>query len=77
LQGAGLTCDEDGAFQFYMQELEAIKSLATQNDVITEVYLGWFNQNQADQIKLFADRVLLSNYQLNPQNCFDVSSQRL
>lgn len=77
LQSASLTCDESGAFQFYMQELEAIKSIASQYDIMTEVYLGWFNQNQADQIKLYADRVLLSNYQLNPQNCFDVSLQRL
>jgi hypothetical protein len=76
LQGAGLNCDENGAFQFYMQELEAIKVLATQNNAITEVYLGWFNQEQVDQIKLFADRILLSNYQTNPQNCFDVSLQR-
>lgn len=76
LQGEGLNCDENGAFQFYMQELEAIKVLATQNNAISEVYLGWFNQNQADQVKMFADRILLSNYQVNPQNCFDVSLQR-
>lgn len=77
LQPGGFTCDENGAFQFYIQELSLINSMASQNDCKTEVYLGWFNQSQIDQIKIHTDRILLSNYQSDLNNCFDVSLQRL
>lgn len=77
LQDNGYSCDESGAFDFYMRELSTIDSITTIYSWTSEIYLGWFNQNQADQMKSKADRILLSNYQSNPNNCFDVSLQRL
>ncbi|MBI2258762.1 MAG: T9SS type A sorting domain-containing protein [Flavobacteriia bacterium] len=77
LQPNGYTCDEEGAFQFYMNELNSIYNLAQNNQLKTEIYLGWFNQNQADQVKTKCDRILLSNYHQDPNFCFDYSLQRL
>ena len=77
LSPGGFSCDEAGAFQFYMQELNAIKAITNAHSWKTEIYLGWFNQTQANTMKAVADRIFLSNYNANPNLCFDFSLNRL
>lgn len=77
LSPGGFSCDEAGAFQFYMQELNAIKSITSSHGWETEIYLGWFDQTEANTMKAVADRIFLSNYNANPNLCFDFSLSRL
>ncbi|MFN5418666.1 MAG: T9SS type A sorting domain-containing protein [Flavobacteriia bacterium] len=77
LSPGGFTCDEAGAFQFYMQELNAIKAITSSHGWDAEIYLGWFDQAQANAMKTVADRIFLSNYNANPNLCFDFSLNRL
>jgi hypothetical protein len=77
LQPNGYTCDEAGAFDFYMSELNQIRTLCLNNNLKTEIYLGWFNQNQANEMVLKVDRILLSNYNTNPTTAFDNTLGRL
>ncbi len=74
---AGLPVSEEGAFIFYIEQLTQIRDLAISNAIETEVYLGWFSQNQINQIVPLTDRILLHNYRPNPYECYPYSVERL
>lgn len=77
LQPNGFSCNQSGAFSFYMRELKDIYNLAQQKGLETEVYLGWFSQDQINQILAYTDRVLLHAYVQSPENAFGYSRERL
>ncbi len=72
----GLSCDETGAFKFYKSVLEQVDSLANANNVISESYVGWFDQKQAVQFNNLVDRILLHIYVNNYNNIYSISQQR-
>lgn len=73
----GYSCDTSGAFAFYMKELTSIDSLALIDGVKSEIYVGWFNQHQATQMKSKADRILLHSYVNNVNNVYSYAQTRL
>ncbi len=77
LQPNGCSCDTSGAFQFYINNIHKIDSLAHQQGVVSETYLGWFNQGQASQIQQNVDRILLHAYRTNTSSLFSYSKTRL
>lgn len=77
LQPGGYTCDEAGAFAFYMRQLEIMDSITELYNWKSEIYLGHFDQQQATQMAAIADRILLSNYNADPENAFPYSETRL
>ena len=79
LQSGGFSCDTSGGFHFFLQELAAIKTLATNNahTIRTEAYVGWTNAGQAEEIGNNLDRVLVHAYVANPSTSFSYSENRL
>ena len=77
LQPNGFSCDQKGAFQFYLQEIQNIHQLSQNNGLITEAYLGWFSQEQADSLLPYIDRLLLHAYVQNQEFAFEYSKERL
>ena len=55
-------CTMENIFRFYIEQLTRIKTLAVQNKLETEVYLGWFTLEQARLIMPLTNRILLHSY---------------
>lgn len=77
LQQAGCNCDTAGAFRYYISELHKIDSLANTQGAISETYVGWFNQGQAQTLVNNVDRILLHAYRVDPSSVFGYSKPRL
>jgi hypothetical protein len=77
LQPGGYSCDTSGAFAFYIKELKSIDSLATVDGLTSEIYVGWFNQHQATQMKSKVDRILLHSYVANVNSVYSYAQTRL
>ena len=77
LQSANCNCDTSGGFKYYISELHKIDSLAATQNVISETYLGWFNQGQAQQIHNNVDRILLHAYRTGTSSLYSYSAMRL
>jgi len=71
------TCDTASAFQFFIEHLWLTDSIANANDMISETYLGWFNQGQANQIVSSVDRFMLHAYVSNPYHAYNYTKSRL
>lgn len=77
LQQANCSCDSSGGFKFFIDQMHKIDSLAAQQQVISETYLGWFNQGQAQQIQRNVDRILLHAYRTGTSSLYSYSKTRL
>jgi Secretion system C-terminal sorting domain len=79
LQPNGFTCDVNGAFAFYMQELNTIKSLADSSShlISVETYVGWPSMQQAQNIVPKVDLLLLHAYVSDPNTAFAYTENRL
>ncbi len=77
LQQANCSCDTSGGFKFFIREMHLIDSLAAVQQIISETYLGWFNQGQATQIVNNVDRLLLHAYRTGTSSLFSYSKTRL
>lgn len=75
----GLTCDNDGAFQFFISTLQTMNNLAANNShpITVEAYVGWPTEVQAHTISTNLDRLLLHAYVSSPEDAFDYSKERL
>ena len=71
------SCDSSGGFKFFIDQLHKIDSVANQQQVLSETYLGWFNQGQGQQIAQNADRVLLHAYRVDETSVYGYSKNRL
>ena len=77
LNAAGFTCDKAGAWKFAWRELKLIDDLCTANGLISEMYLGWPDLTQMQQIASRADRILLSAYRPTDGDIYIYSKQRM
>lgn len=77
LQPNGYSCDTAGAFAYYTKLIRQVDSLANLNAVISELYVGWFNQGQAITIGNNIDRILLHDYINNYSWLYSYLSTRL
>lgn len=62
LQPAGCKCDTSGSFRYYKNLIRRVDSLAKAEGIISELYVGWFNQGQAITLSNSVDRILLHDY---------------
>lgn len=62
LQPNGYTCDTQGAFDFYINQLMLMHDFGIENGILIETYIGYIDQSQADAIAQYADRVLIHYY---------------
>ncbi len=77
LNAAGFTCDKAGAWKFAWRELKLIDDICTANGLISEMYLGWPDLTQMQQIASRADRILLSAYRPTDGDIYIYSKQRM
>ncbi|MCC7232392.1 MAG: T9SS type A sorting domain-containing protein [Bacteroidia bacterium] len=77
LQPNNCNCDSSGGFRFFISQMHKIDSLASLQGAISETYLGWFNQGQAQQIVQNVDRILLHAYRVDNTSVFGYSKTRL
>jgi hypothetical protein len=77
LQPAGFPCDTSGAFDFYINELRKIDSLAATEGHISETYVGWPNAGQCHEIVATCDRVLVHAYVTNDNIAYGYTQTRL
>ncbi len=77
LTAAGFSCDKAGAWKFAWRELKLIDDLCAANSMISEMYLGWPDLLQMQQIASRADRILLSAYRPTDGDIYVYSKQRM
>jgi hypothetical protein len=77
LSAAGFSCDKAGAWQFAWREFKLIDDLCAANNMISEIYLGWPDASQMQQIASRADRILLSAYRPTDSDIYTYSKQRM
>jgi hypothetical protein len=75
----GLTCDSAGAFSFCKNQLLQMKMLtaASAHPMSVEMYVGWPNAGQLQQLSAVADRMFIHAYVTNPSNSFSYALTRL
>lgn len=73
----GYACNIAGAFEFAKTQLQSIKTLAAANGLLTEIYLGWPDRVQMQQIVPLVDRILLHAYRPNDNDVYSYSRNRL
>lgn len=77
LQPSGYSCDTAGAFAYYKVLTHQVDSLANSTGVLSEAYVGWFNQGQAITLSNTVDRLLLHDYISNYSSLYSYIKQRL
>ncbi|REJ82313.1 MAG: T9SS C-terminal target domain-containing protein [Bacteroidetes bacterium] len=73
----GYSCDTAGAYKFSKSELRKIDSLAAAHNMISEMYLGWPNRGQMQDIANTVDRILLHAYRQDDSDVYQYSRNRL
>ena len=73
----GYSCDTAGAFAYSIKEFKKIDSLCAATGMISEIYLGWPNRGQMQQIATRADRILLHAYRQTDSDVYQYSKNRL
>ncbi|MGZ3863126.1 MAG: T9SS type A sorting domain-containing protein [Bacteroidia bacterium] len=71
------SCDTAGAFAYYKKLIHQVDSLTNLTGIISETYVGWFNQGQAVTIANTVDRILLHDYISNYSSLYTYVQQRL
>lgn len=73
------SCDREGAFAFYLDQLELIRGLAKaySPSIFVETYLEWPYEEEAREIDLWVDSVLLHAYTSTPSHAFGFTEKRL
>ncbi|MGZ3867166.1 MAG: T9SS type A sorting domain-containing protein, partial [Bacteroidia bacterium] len=71
------SCDTAGAFAYYKKLIHQVDSLTNLTGIISETYVGWFNQGQAVTIANTVDRILLHDYINNYSSLYSYVQQRL
>lgn len=70
-------CSVAGASSYWLSMIGLINTAAHQNNAISEVYVGWFDQALATQFAHAVDRILLHDYVTTESALFPYISQRL
>ena len=73
----GYSCDTAGAWKFGWKQFKLIDSVCATHGLISEVYLGWPNKGQMQQLASIADRILLHAYRPNDGDVYAYSRNRL
>ena len=82
LEKNDLTCDTDGAFEFYLEQLKQIRTLAHSHAIKSETYIGAPKKSQSELIGQNCDRVLVHFYRKsdvykNGNSIYNFKNERL
>jgi hypothetical protein len=75
----GLTCDNAGAFTFCKNQLAQMQNLtaASSHPMSVEMYVGWTDAPQLQQLSAVCDRIFIHAYVTNPSTSFNYALTRL
>ncbi len=73
----GFTSDTAGAFAFARREYAKIDSMATVYGILNEIYLGWPNRGQMQQLVTYSDRILLHAYRPTDVDVYPYTQSRI
>ncbi len=73
----GYSCDTAGAYRFAKREMQSIKTISVANGLIFEMYLGWPNKGQMQDVANSVDRLLLHAYRPDDSDVYQYSKNRL
>ena len=73
----GFTSDTAGAFAFARREYARIDSMATVYGILNEIYLGWPNTGQMQQLVTYSDRILLHAYRPTDVDVYPYTQSRI
>ncbi len=62
LEDAGLSCDIEGAFKFYIEEIKGLHELCSSLGLKSETYIGQITKSQGKALGKHCDRVLVHYY---------------
>jgi len=62
LQPNNYTCNRTGAFDFYNNQLIMMHAYGMENNILAETYIGYVDQNEANQIAQNTNRILVHYY---------------
>ncbi|TAH37930.1 MAG: T9SS type A sorting domain-containing protein [Bacteroidetes bacterium] len=77
LQAAGFPCTQAGAWDFAWREFKLIDDICAANGMMSEIYLGWPDQQQMQNLASRADRILLSAYRPTDVDIYLYSVRRM
>jgi len=77
LQKQGYSCDTDGAFLFYLKQLQTMKKLTAHSPVETETYIGNPSNEQLITMAPWIDRLLIHYYRNKTENLARYKLNRL
>jgi hypothetical protein len=75
----GLSCDSAGAFAFCKSQLQLMKTMTTNSShpMTVDMYTGWPNQGQLQEIADIVDKTYIHAYVSNPNSTFTYALTRL
>lgn len=79
LKKNGESCNRRNTFQFFLNSLATMKSLAKENShkVTVEAYVGEYYRHEIKRIAKYVDRLLVHVYVKNPKHGFNIANKRL
>ncbi len=77
LRPNGFSCDTAGAYKFAKLQFKEMDDLADANGLISEMYLGWPNKGQMQDVAKNVDRILLHAYRPDDSDVYQYSRNRL
>ncbi len=67
LEGAGYSCDNNGAFQFYIEQIKQAHELCAALGLKSETYIGKITDSQGKELGQNCDRILVHYYRKSDQ----------
>lgn len=79
LEENGIPCDRQGSFNYFVENLKELKSLAEQNthSIKIDAYVGYYTTQEIAEITKYCDRLLIHAYGKNPNLCFITAKKNL
>lgn len=79
LEENAIPCDRNGSFKFFIDNLKELKLLAKKNthNIKIDAYVGYYTQNEIDEISKYCDRLLVHAFGKNPKLSFNTAKINL
>ena len=74
-----IPCNRNGSFTYFISNLKELKSLSKNNthNIKVEAYVGYYTQNEIQEITKYCDRLLIHAYGKTPKLSFKTAKKSL
>ncbi len=71
-------CSRTGAFDYLQHVIAAdLRTKTANTGILTEIYIGWTSQTEAEYIASEFDRILVHSYRSDPNQLYGITEERL